>query len=250
MTTRPSRMRSWRQALGQVLLAGLALMPLLAPAQDGVEARIRKNLAQRLPSLPPVDQVTRMPMNGLFEVRIGNEVMYSDADGRFLIQGTVLDLVTRRNLTEERTEQLSRVGFDQLPLKTAFTQVRGKGERKLVVFADPNCGYCKRFERDLRALDNVTIHHVLIPILGDDSMVKSRHIWCARDRAATWNAWMIEGKTPPAAQCDDGPLKTNLAFARAHNITGTPTLFLADGSRIVGAVPMAQVEKALDKTRP
>lgn len=232
-------------------LCALALTLANPVWAQGQETLIRKNLAERLPNLPRIEEVRRTPMTGLFEVRTeGNEIYYTDAEANHLIQGELIDTRQKRNLTEERLEKLNAIDFAKLPLKDAITLVQGNGQRKLAVFADPNCGYCKRFERDLRALDNVTIHHVLIPILGDDSMVKSRHIWCARDRAATWNAWMIEGKTPPAAQCDDGPLKTNLAFARAHNITGTPTLFLADGSRIVGAVPMAQVEKALDKTRP
>jgi thiol:disulfide interchange protein DsbC len=209
------------------------------------EATIRKNLSERLSNLPKIDEISKTPMNGLFEVRMGNEVMYSDAEGNFLIQGSLIDVKQKRNLTEERLEKLSSIPFDQLPPKTAFTQVRGNGKRKLAVFADPNCGYCKRFEKDLQKLDNVTISHYLYPILGEDSKTKSKNIWCAKDKAKTWNDWMINGTTPPAANCDTSAIDTIVAFGQKNRITGTPMILFADGTRVPGAVPMAQVEKML-----
>lgn len=227
------------RALGIACLA-LAINPVFAQ-----EATIRKSLTERLPNLPKIDEISKTPMNGLYEVRMGNDVMYSDAEGSFVIQGTLIDVKQRRNLTEERVEKLSAIAFDQLPLKNAFTQVRGNGKRKLVVFADPNCGYCKRFEKDLQKLDNVTIHHLLYPILGEDSKAKSRNIWCAKDKAKTWNDWMINNTTPANANCDTAALEANVEFGKKYRITGTPTLFFADGTRVPGAVPLAQVEKLL-----
>jgi thiol:disulfide interchange protein DsbC len=218
----------------------LAISPVF-----GQEATIRKSLSERLPNLPKIDEISKTPMNGLYEVRMGSDIMYSDADGNFLVQGNLIDVKQRRNLTEERVEKLSAIAFDQLPLKNAFTQVRGNGKRKLVVFADPNCGYCKRFEKDLQKLDNVTIHHVLYPILGEDSKVKSKNIWCAKDKAKTWNDWMINGSAPGAASCDTAAVDANVEFGKKYRITGTPTLFFADGTRVPGAVPLAQVEKLL-----
>jgi thiol:disulfide interchange protein DsbC len=218
----------------------LAISPVFAQ-----EATIRKSLTERLPNFPKIDEISKTPMNGLYEVRMGSDIMYSDADGSFLIQGTLIDVKQKRNLTEERIDKLSAIAFDQLPLKNAFTQVRGNGKRKLVVFADPNCGYCKRFEKDLQKLDNVTIHHLLYPILGEDSKAKSRNIWCAKDKAKTWNDWMLNGTAPAAASCDTAPLDANVEFGKKYRITGTPTLFFADGTRVPGAVPLAQVEKLL-----
>ncbi len=209
------------------------------------EATIRKNLSERLSNLPKIDEVSKTPMNGLFEVRMGNEVMYSDAEGNFLIQGALIDVKQKRNLTEERLDKLSAIPFDQLPLKSAFTQVRGNGKRKLVVLADPNCGYCKRFEKDLQKLDNVTIYHLLYPILGEDSKTKSKNIWCAKDKAKVWNDWMINGTTPPTANCDASAVDGIVEFGKKNRINGTPTLLFTDGSRVPGAVPIAQVEKML-----
>ena len=221
-------------------LASLSTSPVFAQ-----EATIRKNLSERLTNLPKIDEVSKTPMNGLYEVRMGNEVMYSDAEGNFLIQGALIDVKQKRNLTEERMEKLSAIPFDQLPLKTAFTQVRGNGKRKLAVFADPNCGYCKRFEKDLQKLDNVTIYHFLYPILGDDSKVKSKNIWCAKDKAKAWNDWMINGTPPATANCDASAVDTIVEFGKKQRITGTPMLLFTDGTRVPGAVTMAQVEKMM-----
>ena len=228
-------------------LLSVALLALgVAQAQ---EATLRKTLAERLPNMPKIDEISKTPMPGLYELRMGSDIMYSDAEGNFLIQGTLIDVKQKRNLTEERIDKLSAVPFEQLPLKNAFTQVRGNGKRKLVVFADPNCGYCKRFEKDLQKLENVTIQHVLYPILGEDSKVKSKNIWCAKDKAKVWNDWMLSGVTPPAASCDTAAIEANVEFGKKNRITGTPTLFFADGTRVVGAVPLAQIENQLAQVK-
>jgi thiol:disulfide interchange protein DsbC len=227
----------------------LTLSLLVACTAQAQEAAIRKNLTERLPNIPKIDEVSKTPMNGLYEVRMGSDIMYSDAEGNFLIQGALIDVKQKRNLTEERMDKLSAVPFDQLPLKNSFSQVRGNGKRKLVVFADPNCGFCKRFEKDLQKLDNVTIQHVLYPILGEDSKVKSKNIWCAKDKAKVWNDWMVNGVTPPAANCDTAGIEANVDFGKKNRITGTPTLFFADGTRVVGAVPLAQIESQLAQVK-
>mgnify|MGYP001171497174 FL=1 len=223
----------------------IAIALLALGSAQAQEAAIRKNLTERLPNIPKIDEISKTPMNGLYEIRMGGDIMYSDAEGNFLIQGALIDVRQKRNLTEERLDKLSAVPFDQLPLKNAFQQVRGNGKRKLVVFADPNCGFCKRFEKDLQKLDNVTILHVLYPILGEDSKTKSRNIWCAKDKAKVWNDWMINGVTPPGASCDTTGIDANVDFGKKNRITGTPTLFFADGTRVVGAVPLAQIESQL-----
>ncbi len=224
------------------VLAALALGAPLAQAQ---EATIRKNLGERIPQLQKIDEVTRTPMNGLWEVRMGSDVLYTDAEGNFLIQGNLIDAKSRRNLTEERVEKLSTIDFDALPVKDAFTIVRGNGKRKMAVFEDPNCGYCKRFERDLQKVDNVTVHMFLYPILGGDSPDKSRNIWCAKDKGKAWLDLMVRDQPVPTTACDATAIARNLEFGRKHRITGTPTLFFSDGSRVPGAVSAVQVEKFL-----
>ncbi|HYD77893.1 DsbC family protein [Ramlibacter sp.] len=233
------------------LLAALLATTLLAGPAAAQEAAIRKNLAERLPQIGTIDEVSKTPMPGLFEVRVGTDLFYTDAEGSYLIHGQLIDLKARRNLTEERTSKLTAIDFGQLPLKDAFTVVRGNGKRKLAVFEDPNCGYCKRFERELQKLDNVTIHMFLYPILGNDSMAKSRNIWCAKDRAKAWQDWMLreQAAAPAPASCDATALDRNRELGRKHQITGTPTLVFADGTRVPGAIGAAQVEKQLSQAQ-
>ena len=229
------------------ILAGLALSgaALLAWAD---EAEIRKNLAERLPQLGKIDEVTKSPIPGLFEVRAnGSEIFYTDPLGNFLLQGDLIDTQLKRNLTEERINKLTALAFADLPLKDAFTIVRGNGKRKIAVFEDPNCGYCKRFERDLQQVNNVTISMFLYPILSADSAEKSRNIWCSKDKVKAWMDWMVRDVSPSPAlpKCDASALMRNVELGKKHKITGTPTLIFVDGTRVPGAINAEQVEKYL-----
>ena len=226
-------------------LAGFASLLLCSlTSAFAQEAAIRKNLAERLPNLPKIEEVTKTPMNGLYEIRVSdNDIFYTDAEGNFLLQGNLIDTKAKRNLTEERTAKLSAIDFSTLPIKDAFTQVRGNGKRQLAVFEDPNCGYCKRFERDLQKVTDVTIHTFLIPILSQDSAEKSKNIWCAKDKNKAWLDWMVRDQQPTKANCDASALERNLTFSKKHKITGTPTLFFADGSRVPGAISVQDIEK-------
>ncbi len=240
--------RTLRGVLAALSLAACAALQAQTPAQD---AAIRKNLAERLPGIPKIDEISRTPMEGLFEVRIGQDILYTNGDASYIVQGQLIDTRTRKNLTEERLDKLSEVDFDSLPLKDAITIVRGNGARKLAVFEDPNCGYCKRFERDMQKINNVTVHLFLMPILGADSTDKSRNVWCAKDRAKAWLDLMVADKPAPRAmgECDSTALTRNVEFGRKHRITGTPTLVFANGKRVPGAIPPAQIEQLLAEAR-
>ncbi|WP_310387518.1 DsbC family protein [Roseateles sp.] len=222
---------------------GLCL-PLLAQANEAV---IRKNLTERLAGLPKVEEVRPSPMPGLWEIRIGNEIRYTDATGTYLMEGELIDLRTRKNLTEERVAKLQTVDFASLPLKDAVVWKSGNGKRRIAVFADPNCGYCKRFERSLQDVKDLTVYTFLVPILGGDSPEKSRAIWCAKDATASWQAWMLEGKAPAkvSSTCDDGAIERNLALSKRSHVSGTPAIIFEDGSRAPGAISAEQLEKRL-----
>lgn len=234
--------------ISALLATALATLSLCASAQ---EAAIRKNLAERLPNLPKIEEVSKTPMAGLYEVRVNqSDVFYTDAEGNYLLQGQLIDTRSRSNLTEERTEKLSAVDFKSLPFKDSFTIVRGNGKRRIAIFEDPNCGYCKRFERDIQALDNVTIHMFLYPILGPDSVEKSRVLWCATDRARAWTDWMVRDVMPArGAACDTAALTRNREFGRKHRLTGTPTLVFRDGSRVPGVMAVADLDKKLNEIK-
>lgn len=233
------------QLIRTMFCLSLLSLGLSAVAQ---EATIRKNLAERIPQLQAIDEVSKSPMAGLYEVRVnGTEIYYTDAEANFLVQGSLIDTKQRRNLTEERVDKLTAINFEALPFKDAFTIVRGNGKRRLAVFQDPNCGYCKRFERDVQKLNHVTIHMFLYPILSADSNEKSKNIWCAKDRVKAWQDWMVRDQTPAAANCDASAIARNIDIGRKFKITGTPTLVFVDGSRVPGAISVAEVEKHLSE---
>ena len=241
MTPLPSR------GLVAVLLAAATL------AAFAQEAAIRKNLAERLPQLPKIDEVSKTPVPGLWEVRIGADVLYTDERGDYIVQGAIFDTRTRTNLTEERINKLTAIDFATLPLKDAMVVKQGSGARRIAVFADPNCGFCKRFERDLLTVKDVTIYTFLYPILGADSNEKSRAIWCAKDPMKAWRDWMIDGVAPPRVigKCDDAALARNVALGQKHRVNGTPAVIYEDGTRTPAALPAAELEKNLAaRSRP
>ncbi|WP_371820205.1 DsbC family protein [Verticiella alkaliphila] len=162
------------------------------------------------------------------------------------MQGALVDAESRRNLTTARLEQLNAVAFSDLPMELAFTQVRGNGSRHIAVFEDPNCGYCKQFRRTLLEVDDITVHTFMYPMLAPDSADKVRDVWCAKDKAAAWDAWMIEGKRPATASCD-APLPQMVALGQKLRVRGTPTIIFADGTRVGGALPRAAFEERLAK---
>ena len=228
-----------------LLCAMLTLTALGAMGQQS--AVIRKNLAERIPQFQNIDEVRETGMKGLYEVRVGSEIYYTDAGGNYLIDGHLIDTRRQRNLTQERVDQLTAVAFKDLPFKDAFTIVRGNGARKLAVFEDPNCGYCKRFERDLQKINNITVYLFLYPILSPDSKDKSNAIWCSADRAKAWQDWMVREQPTAAAPaaCDTAAVERNYQFGRARQVDGTPTLFFPNNTRVPGAMEAQQVEKML-----
>ncbi|MES2581672.1 MAG: DsbC family protein [Pseudomonadota bacterium] len=232
-----------KNLLKSLLAASVVLACGAALAQ---EAQIRKNIAERLPQIRVVDEVSKTAIPGIYELRFnGTEIIYTDAQANHVIQGSLFDTKAKRDLTEERINKLIAVKFDELPFKDAFTIVRGNGKRKVAVFEDPNCGYCKRFERDLQKVDNVTVYMFLYPILGADSVDKSKAVWCAKDQGKAWLDFMVRDQSVPAASCDAGALTRNAEFGRKYKITGTPTLFFVDDTRVPGAVDAPSIEKML-----
>lgn len=221
----------------------------LAQAEPKEAGLIRKNMTQNLKNFPSIDAVRKTPIDGIFEVQYaGSEIIYANKDGTFLIQGSLIDGKQSKNVTQERIAKLTAINFSELPLKDAFTVVKGNGKRKVAVFADPNCGFCKRFESDLEKVDNLTTYVFLYPVLGADSQKKARDIWCSADKQKAWKDWMLNGTVPQTAaeSCDTSAVDRVIAFGQSKKITGTPTSFFASGSRTPGAIPSTDVERLLE----
>ncbi|CAM5782038.1 DsbC family protein [Castellaniella caeni] len=216
-----------------------------APTDTAQQQAIAQAFEQRFPGIR-VDAVRVTPMGGLYEVQVGMDLLYTDAKVDYVLQGSLIDAKARRDLTAEHLEVLQRVAFDSLPLDQAIRQVKGTGARKVAVFEDPNCGYCKQLHKTLEGIDNTTVYTFLFPILAADSSTKARDIWCAANPAQAWKDWMLKGELPPKAECAT-PLEKNLELGRKLNVQGTPALFFADGSRVSGALPLDALKKKFDE---
>ena len=230
------------------LLCVLGLTSSVAQTPDAkmgeTELKIKQLLESRLRPGTKVDGVVKTPYMGLYEARIGTELIYTDAKVDYILAGSVLDAKTMDNLTEERVNQLSAIKWEELPLANAIKQVNGNGKRQVAYFADPNCGYCKRFEQQaLAQLKDTTVHIFLYPILSPDSTVKAKSVWCSKDKLKTWNDWMLKGQVPTASGTCDNPIDANRALGERMNVRATPTVFLVNGQKVPGAIPHDQLEK-------
>ncbi len=220
---------------------------LLSLSVHAQEAKIRKALQNKLGNDAQIESVTKTPYSGLYELKVGNEIIYSDAEGRYVFIGRVIDADSSKDLTQARVDDLNRVKFADLPLDLAVKSVKGSGKRVIAVFEDPNCGYCKRFRKTLAEIKDLTVYSFIYPVLGEDSLKKSRNLWCAADRGKAWDDWMLEGKVPPQApeSCSSAAIDKVVELGRKYRVTGTPTIIFTDGSRVPGAIDAKGLESKL-----
>lgn len=212
------------------------------------EADIRKALSAAYPQMPAIQSVSTTPIPGVFEVNLGSEIIYSDAKGGYILQGTLINTATKASITQARLNEINKVDFKTLPLADAVVTKIGDGSRKMAVFADPNCTFCKKLEREsVPQLKNVTIYTLLVPILSPDSATKSKSIWCSPNQHTAWENWIQKDISPaPApASCDTTAIDRNTAFAKKIGVTGTPTIIFENGFRAPGAIPAEEIEKLL-----
>lgn len=228
------------------LLFSVLLFPCTASAS---EASVKQAMQKKYPNVE-VKNVAKTPIAGIYEVFAGGEVLYVDENVNYLIaQGRLIDVARSTDLTNERLRILTAIKFEQLPLDLAFTMVKGNGKRKMAYFTDPNCPYCKRLDQELVKLTDVTVYLFLYPILSQDSHDKARAVWCSKDRVKTWNDMMLNGKPPSTPGNCDTPIEKILSYGKQQGISGTPTLFFANGQRVTGAIPSDQLAKLLDGAR-
>jgi thiol:disulfide interchange protein DsbC len=233
-----------------LLLGGplvLAQRPSESPAPAATQQTITKGVEAWLQGRFKVDSIRRTPMPGIYEVRIGTDLIYVDEKaGHAIVEGQMIDLRTSKNLTAARLDEITAIDFSKLPTELAMKTVIGNGSRQIAVFEDPYCSFCRRFRSTLMSLENVTIYTFFYPILRPESTTLSRNAWCAKDRQAAWDDWMLSGKEPAAApsQCDF-PKDKILALGKALNVQATPMSFVPSGKRLQGAVPKNEVEAAL-----
>ncbi len=228
----------------RTLLLLLLSVSLAHAAESDHAATIKDTLQKNYGQLiGPVDQVNKSPIPGLYEVVTGDHIYYTDESVQYLIDGSLFDLKARSNLTEARSRTLFAVDFDKLPLELAVKKVKGKGTRKMAYFTDPNCGYCKKLEQELKNIDDVTLYIFLYPIF-QGSEEKAQAVWCSKDRVKAWSDLMLDGIQPAAGKCNTPTAQVKQLGAKLK-VNGTPALIFTDGVLVPGFLPAAQLEQAL-----
>jgi len=239
--------------LYRLLIIILAASCLIGTAAHANEGKLRAAIEAKFPTAK-IESITRLPTLGLYELVIDGSVYYSDVKFEHLFDGNIIETKSMRNITAERKraieqEQLATLAlpFDDLPLDNAFKKVYGDGSRRMAYFADPNCGFCKRFDREtLPKLKNTTVYVFMYPIITKQSVPTAKAIWCSGDREQAWDDYVIRSVAPTAQPTCDNPVDDLLAFGSEQRIRGTPTLYFADGSRVSGALTLEQLESRLD----
>jgi len=233
-------------------IVSIALLSAFATFAVADEASVKKAVEAAYPKFK-VEKVTKTPYAGLYEVFMGGQIIYTDEKLSFLIaEGRLVDPKTKKDITGERLEELTKIDFSTLPLNQAIKVVKGNGSRKLVVFSDVDCPYCKRLERnELSNITDVTIYTFLYPIeqLHPDAANKSKLIWCAKDRVKAWEDWILRDQLASSAGSCDVPLEKVGELARKIGVTSTPTLIFSDGKRMLGAQPYKEIERMLSATK-
>ncbi|MBZ4201174.1 MAG: DsbC family protein [Methylotenera sp.] len=231
-----------KKIVAYTVLSGLSL------AAMADEVSLKKAVEAAYPKFK-VESVTKTPYTGLYEVFMAGQIVYTDEKMTFLIaEGRLVDPKSKKDLTAERMDELTKIDFAKLPLDQAIKVVKGNGSRKLVVFSDVDCPYCKRLEQnELSNITDVTVYTFLYPIaqLHPDATAKSKAIWCASNRVKAWDDWIMRNQLPKNAQNCDVPLERVGDLAKSLDITSTPTLIFSDGKRMLGAQPYKEIERAL-----
>ncbi len=222
------------------------LVCVVSSVAQADEAALKKSLQSQFEGLK-IESLKKTPYLGLYEIVVGGQLFYTDEKAKYFFIGEVVDIKTRSSLTRKRLQQIKdarRISLDSLPLKSAIKTVKGNGQRKVAIFTDPNCPYCKRLEKELVNVTDVTIYTLLYPILNGSEKVATS-IWCADDRIKAWDNFMLNGVRPADKTCET-PISTLLQSGRDNRVTGTPTLIFADGSVVGGMIPAAQIKERLN----
>lgn len=227
-----------------VLVAGL-LATIISSSFAASLGDVEATLKARYPATT-FTSVREAEVEGLYEVVMRNNVAYTDKTGRYFIIGRMLDMQTQTDLTAERQAEANKLDFDSLPLKDAIKKVKGDGSRRMAVFTDPDCPYCKRLEGELAKMDNVTIYIFPYPLeqLHPDAVRKSVAIWCAKDNVKAWDDFMLKGVLPPDGKCAN-PISKIIEFGQKLGINGTPTIIMGNGRKVSGALPVDKLEASL-----
>lgn len=247
-------MKSLLQPL--VLALSLSTALLIGSVAHGADAttesRLQQTLQARFPTIK-LDAVEPSPMPGIYQVIAGNQIVYVDASGDHMIVGKMMDTRTKQNLSDQAMDAHNSINFDSLPFDEAIKIVKGNGSRKMALFADPDCPYCQRLEQDMRSVSDITVYLFLFPLerVHPHALADAKAVWCSPDRASAWTNWMVNHTPiPGGGSCANDPIQKIAVLANSLHVNATPTMFLQNGHRIGGLIPLAQLQKLLVQASP
>jgi thiol:disulfide interchange protein DsbC len=224
----------------------LLLLTLMSSAYAG-EDEIRQSLQNKFPNIGKIEHIVKTPYSGLYEIVIDDQLLYTDEKGEYVFEGSVIEAKSRRDLSEERRRVLFAIDFNKLPLELAVKKVKGNGKRKVAIFTDPNCGFCRKLEKELSRVSDVTVYFFMYPIFpGSDDIV--RNVLCSRNPVKAWDDWMLSGIAPAKASCVTQTDKV-LALGKKLHVNGTPNLVFANGTQSPGFLPAAELERNLNEVK-
>ncbi len=212
--------------------------------------QLKEQLKKEIPGLEQIDAINKSPIDGVSEVVVGRKIFYVTNDGKYLIFGNVIDVASKKSITEQRMQELSRLDWSKLPLELAIKEVNGNGSRKIAVFSDPDCPYCQMFEKQVVPnLKDTTIYTFMFPLpMHKNAKSDAIKIWCSKDRSSTWTAWMRDKKPLPTdTSCDISELEKVIKFGQeTAQIDGTPAIVLENGQLLPGMLPADQLMIQMD----
>jgi thiol:disulfide interchange protein DsbC len=227
-------------------LIPLLLLTLMSSVYAG-EEEIRQSLQSKFPNIGRIEHIVKTPYSGLYEIVIDDQLLYTDEKGEYVFEGNVIEAKSRRDLSEERRRILFAIDFNKLPLDLAVKKVKGNGKRKVAIFTDPNCGFCRKLEKELSRVNDVTVYFFMYPIFpGSDEIV--RNVLCSKNPVKAWDDWMLSGIAPAKASCVTQTDKV-LALGRKLHVDGTPNLVFANGMQSPGYMPASELERNLNETK-
>jgi len=228
-------------------LLALVLVSAVQCAQADDDA-IRKALAHLIPSLK-IDSIESTQIEGLYEVTMGTNILYVSSDGKYMLQGHLIDIEAKKDLTELKLAGSRKIAVEKLGEEKAIIFKPEKSKYKVTIFTDIDCGYCRKLhaEIDQYMAEGISVQYLFFPRAGKGSEAynKAVSVWCAKDRKIALTD-AKKGKSLETKKCDN-PIDEHMQLATDFEVRGTPMIVTENGNIFPGYVPAKQLAKALSE---
>lgn len=228
------------------LLLAASLVATFSGSCMADEVALRKILSEKYPATP-VKSIEKSQLPGIYQVVMGKNVAYVGEDGRYFLFGSLYDMQTQTDLTASKREEANKIDVASIPLANAIKTIKGKGTRKIIVFTDPDCPYCKMLGKTIDSMDDITVYNILFPIAGlhPDATRKAQDIFCSINSGKVLDDWFVKSIPIKRAKACQNPISENVALAAKLGLNGTPMIISMDGRLMPGAGSKEKIEEFL-----